>query len=548
MAVGSAAGAAAAAGEPTAMGGGGDYSTTNVQVAGVDEADILKTDGKYIYYTAGNQLNILAADGGDTKLLASTLYGEETGWWSRSSELFLLGDRLMIITEGYRTVWVNDGKSGYDQNQDQTSILIYSVANPEKPERLASLSQSGSYVSSRLIGDYAYIVTAQYVWRPVRSNPATYVPTLGRDGAETALAPKDVLAIGSPESSAYTVVGSVNLATGVSHASARALFGGTSQVYCSGEHLLLAISGNKTDTGDIHPEEGTGKNVKITVSESDTRLVLLGLNGGEITRLANGTVPGTLLNQFAMDEYKDAFRIVTSYSWGEERVYTDGVDAYEYKDKNYNCLYTLDQELKPLGKVENLAEDEWVESVRFDGDVGYFVTFRQTDPLFCVDLSDPNRPRVLDSLKIPGFSEYLHNYGKGLLLGVGYDADEESGMRKGVKLSMFDVSVKTSVKELFTEKLDAEWTVVGSNHKAILADPEKNLIAFPADSAYYLYRYEAGKGFTLLKKVTLTADLYSWNLRGLFIGDCFYVLSDSSCTVLSLSDFTTLAQVTIPVG
>ena len=132
--------------------------------------------------------------------------------------------------------------------------------------------------------------------------------------------------------------------------------------------------------------------------------MLLGLSEGQITKLASGNVPGSLLNQFSMDEYKNVFRIVTTLNNSQQRIFTDGVDTYEYDSTSANALYTLDLDLKVLGKIENLAKDEYVKSVRFDGDIGYFVTFRQVDPLFAVDLSNAASPRILDTLKIPGFS------------------------------------------------------------------------------------------------------------------------------------------------
>ncbi|MEN6338615.1 MAG: beta-propeller domain-containing protein, partial [Clostridiaceae bacterium] len=328
------------------------------------------------------------------------------------------------------------------------------------------------------------------------------------------------------------------------YASAKAVFGGTSQIYANEEHLLLAITEYVNDVSPIAPDKD-GKNVQITTGQSNTDLILLGLNEGEITKLASGTVPGYLLNQFSMDEYKDVFRIVTTVDTWTQYVYTDGVDTYDYESSNWNNLYTLDANLTVIGKIENLAKDEYVQSVRFDGDIGYFVTFRQVDPLFAVDLSNAKSPRILSTLKIPGFSEYLQTYGMNLLLGLGYEADEDTGATMGVKLTMFDTSNKANVKELFTQAVDADWTIAGSNHKAILADAEKNLIAFPADTDYYIFRYDAATGFTQVAKVDLSSDLSSWNLRGLFIGDNFYVVSESSVTVISLTNYEVLTKLKI---
>ncbi len=523
-------------------GANGDYSTTNVQVKGVDEADIVKTDGEYIYYVAGNQLNIIKADGAATKLVSSTSLSDEENWWGYNSEMFVLGTRLMVITQSYNLVWINDKNGSYQNSQEQTSAIIYDISNPSAPKQIVSLGQSGYYVSSRMVGDYVYLVTSQYVYNAIKETPITYIPSTTIDTESTLLQPTDLYIGGSPQNAAYSVIGAINLKIGANFDSVKAVFGGTSELYANADHMLLAFSRYSEETLPIAPDKD-GKNVQITRGASATDLVLLGLNEGQITKLANGSVPGSLLNQFSMDEYKGVFRVVTTLNSWEQRVYTDGVDTYEYDSANSNALYTLDQDLAILGRIENLAKDEFVKSVRFDGDIGYFVTFRQVDPLFAVDLTNPAAPRVLDALKIPGFSEYLHMFRDNLLLGIGYNADENTGRMQGVKLSMFDTSNKTNIVEKTTESVDANWTVVGSNHKAILVDGEKNLIAFPADSSYYIYRYTTDKGFELAAKVTMTADLSSWNLRGLFIGDYFYVLGDSGITVISLSDFIVLSTV-----
>jgi len=528
----------------SAVAGTQDYSETNVQVKGVDEADIVKTDGDYIYYVADSQLNILKADGANTRLVSSTPLENDDAWWGYNSEMFVLGDRLMVISQGYSVVWVNDEAGSYENDTEQTKAIIYDISDRSKPVQVVSLGQSGNYVSARMIGEYVYLVTSQYVYNAVRATPATYIPAVSVDDETRLIATGDLLVSGSPQNAAYTVVGSINLRNGAKHASVKAVFGGTSEIYANAEHMLLAISRYDNETKPIEPDKD-GKNVQITTGQSSTDLILLGLNEGEITKLASGSVPGSLLNQFSMDEYKDVFRIVTTVDSWTQYIYTDGVDSYDYDSKNYNNLYTLDQNLEILGKIENVAEDEYVQSVRFDGDIGYFVTFRQVDPLFAVDLSNAKMPRILSSLKIPGFSEYLQTYGTGLLFGIGYSADEDTGRTTGVKLSMFDTSDKTDVAELFTENVDADWTIVGGNHHAILANADKNLIAFPADTDYYIYRYDAAKGFVLAAKVDLASDLSSWNLRGLFIGDDFYVLGESSVTVISLSDFTVQTKVKI---
>ena len=539
--------------EPAAMdaysGSGGDYSGTNVQVSGVDEADVVKTDGNYIYYVANSTLHIVKPDGAATTVVGSVPLENDDSWWGYSTEMYLAGGRLLLIQQGSATVWVKTRASGAAdaRTDDSTRILLYDVSDPALPKKLATLGQSGHYVSSRLTDGYVYIVTSQYVWQPVKGEPVTFVPSLSVDGRTEALPAADISVCGNPSGASYTVVGAIDIQNGLSHAAAKAVYGSSDTVYCSGDYLLLGASEYERDTSPIAPDE-TGKNVQVTVSSPRTRLLLFSLDGAKITRLESAYIDGTLLNQFALDLYGDAFRIVTTIDRYTERIYTDGVDTYEYDDERYNRLVTLDLSLHELARIDRLGEDEMVRSVRFDGAVGYFVTFRQTDPLFAVDLSDPKAPRVLDALKIPGFSAYLHVYADGRLLGIGYAADEQTGRTEGVKLTMFDVTDKTNVRERVTAAVDASWTNAGDNHKCVFVDGARGLIGFPADDAYYLYGYSEADGFTLLRKVTALADVYSWNLRAVRIGDCLYVLGDSFITVLSLENYEKLVSLPLPVG
>ena len=524
--------------------GSGEYSETNVQVAGVDEADIVKTDGEYIYYIVENRLMILKADGADTKLVSVTEFGDRDDWWAYASEMYLLGDRLMILSQGHAVIWVQSGQNTYESGQQQTVATVYDISDRAKPREVTSLGQSGAYVSSRMVGGYVYVVTSQYLYNIVRSAPATYVPQLITDGKSDSVAVADIYVYDDPKDAAYTVISGFDLAKGTAHTSAKAVFGCTGTVYANTEHLLLAANEYEEETAPIAPDKD-GRNVQITTSSNSTKLMLFSLENGRVTRLARGKVKGALINQFAMDEYKGAFRLVTTVNDWETRIYTDGVDTYEYEDSTYNCLYTLDGKLEPLGELTDLAEDEWVESVRFDGDIAYFVTFRQTDPLFTVDVSDPAHPKLLGALKIPGFSEYLHVFTEGRLFGLGYHADEKTGWTSCVKLSMFDTTNKRSVLEKTTLQLDADYTMVGQNHKAILIDAARDLIAFPADNSYYIFGYSDEKGF--VEKTTVSIrDAWSWNLRGLFIGEHFYVLSEGRVLVLSLADFSQLASVKLP--
>ena len=214
-----------------------------------------------------------------------------------------------------------------------------------------------------------------------------------------------------------------------------------------------------------------------------------------------------------------------------------------------NSLVILDGNLKETGKIENIAKNEKVYSVRFMGDVAYFVTFRQVDPLFSVDVSDPTSPKIIGSLKIPGFSDYLFPYGEGKLLGVGRSADETTGRVNGMKLSLFDISNPANVTESFKTVVGNTYSEALTNHKATLADAEKNLIAFPYNdekgTKYLIYSLES-TGFALKAEIPLGGDTSTWGTcRGLYIGKLFYAVSDKEIAVIDMQNFQKITELKI---
>ena len=197
-----------------------------------------------------------------------------------------------------------------------------------------------------------------------------------------------------------------------------------------------------------------------------------------------GSVKGYLNNSFSLNEYNGNLRVVSTYTGDDANAVRDFASNitgqyYEQNWTEHNALYVLDEQLKQIGKIEGLADNETIRSARFFGDIGYFVTFRQTDPLFSVDLSDPANPQILGELKVSGFSSYLHFYGENHLLGIGYEADEATGMITGLKLSMFDISDPKQVTEVNRFTIPGiTWCPAIENYKSILVQPEKNLIGF----------------------------------------------------------------------
>ncbi|MBE6752978.1 MAG: hypothetical protein E7559_01265 [Ruminococcaceae bacterium] len=539
--------------------GGSKHSETNVQVRGVDEGDIIKNDGRYIYILRRGTVTIVDAE--SMKELSSFRIAEEKDenvFNSEPHEMYVQGDRLVLLSNwrsytpfisGTVTVTTAVPNETAEQiktessqpavpreiNEEQTRMAFFDISDRTAPRQLNVLSQSGYYASSRLVGDCLYTVSTYYTNEPDSARPETFAPNLRCDGEMTTMPVADICLPESPQEAAYTVVTSVKLGDSTVFAGQKAVFGGCGTVYADSDSLLVA--NYRPEQSSTETQED-GQNVIIETYSGSTELALFSLDDGAIGNVASGTVPGSLLNQFSMDEYKGYYRIVTTLTEDTVKIFTDGRDRTEYSNSSTNGLYVLDGGLNHVGKLDGLAEDERVYSVRFDGDIGYFVTFRQVDPLFAVDLSDPTAPTLLSALKIPGFSQYMHKYSDGLLFGLGMDADEETGRTGGMKLSMFDISNPADVTEKHTLKLDTYWSEALNNHKAILISAERNIIAFPTDgNGYVIYGYDEQSGFYERARIHTEENAWHYFFRGLFIGDVFYICNEAEVISYSIADF-----------
>lgn len=535
----------------------GDYSQTNKQVAEVDEADIVKTDGKYIYVLKlrKQQVIIASADRGELAVASTVTFGGTAGvspdnGESFCSEIYVSDKRLILIGDRNR----------YDSKGNVTDsnvyIEFYDISNPVSPQFIGGLSQSGRYLSSRLYNGVLYVFSDQYFYQqPKKDDPSTYVPVIGDEKGCDPVPTESICAFGGEVDRRYLVATSADIVTG-ERIDSKTVLGGGDTIYVNTDSIYAAAAECTTHYLEDNDMDYT----------NNTRLIRLGIDKGTITAAAEGTVAGTILNQFSMDAYQGYFRIVTTVEQVETKE-TNGTaangnasaavssDADSVADiaredslwvstvNTSNALYVLDQDLKQVGALQNLAPGERVYSVRFMGDTGYFVTFRQVDPLFAVDLSEPTAPKVLSALKIPGFSNYLHPFSDGLLLGIGNDADEQTGSRGYSKLSMFDISDPAAVTEQNKTLLDCYWTQVDWTHKAALIDSEKNLIAFMGSDAYYIYGYQSGQGFSLRAKLNLWGYYYD-GVRGLYIGDVFYLCSADGIRSYRMDNFERIASLT----
>lgn len=527
----------------TADASGRSYTGTNIQVEGVDEADIVKTDGTWIYTLnqANNKVYILSAEGKETAVVGTIKLktaSEKDTYWCYYSEMMLYGDRLYIL--GTRSDW-SDKIS--DEDRTYTFAEVYDLSDRTAPKHLTSHKQQGEYRAARLCGDLLVIVSDYRIWswRPLDDGPIMYCPKVVTNDSTSVLEPKEIYVNPNSEENGFTVVTTMNAADGTAFDSHKAVLGGCSTVYCNGADLLVASEEWTSDQSE-EQTDANGKHFVKIVSGSNTNLFRFTIENGEIEAAASAKLPGSLLNQFSMDAYNGYYRLVVTRSDSEETIWTDGIDTYEWNNSSNCTLYVLDGDLNPVGQIDDLAKDERVQSVRFMGDVAYFVTFRQVDPLFSADLSDPENPKILSTLKIPGFSAYLHPFGEGKLLGIGFDADEEHGWTENVKLSMYDVSDPANVTEAFKLSLkDVNYTSVQYNHKILFVDVDTQTIAFPADDAYYVFRVENG-AFKQIGKIE-TGEYWYDGARGLFVDDAFYVVGTEKVTVLSFETMKKIASI-----
>ncbi len=521
-----------------------NYSGTTEQVKGVSEADIVKTDGKYIYYLSsdyGNQrVSVFSADGEKSELIAKIDLKSQQ---ERYNEMFLKDGRLIVLQ-------TNDMISVYDDavtpvEKNYVSILVYDVSDPKNIKQIACTSQQGYYNSARMVGDWLYLISdcSINVAAVEKDDPSSFVPSVICDGkAKTVSADCIYRYGGEVDSPSYAVIGAYNYKDGTLCDSV-SILGGGGQIYCSTDNIILSKA-------QYHDVAELSKNGARVTAET-TVVSRLEIKEGKITYKASGEIDGQLENQFFIDQHKGYFRFVTTVT--DTAVTTTQFANTTQEIESYDSttsarLTILDSTLKKVSEIKDLAPGERVYSVRFMGDIAYFVTFRQVDPLFSADLSDPENPKIIGQLKIPGFSEYMYPYGEGKLLGFGQDADENSGRTTGLKLSMFDISDPSNVTE--NNKMvvsNTDFSPALYNHKAMLVSNTKNLIGFATENSsgpsYLIYQY-TDSGFVLKASLSAVSNNQhiDYDSRGLFVNDNFYLVANG---ILKVYDISTFSQIKV---
>lgn len=504
-----------------------DHSSTNIQVAGVDEIDTVKVDDEgYMYVISGNTIIIVKAYPSSVAEVVSRITLDDL----YPVGIFVKGDRLAILSCKYNIPSAKVLYYYYYNPEIKTSLKIYDVRDRARPALVRDLTLTGSYFDSRMIGNYVYFVVSKQAYL---LNDTIVLPEITSNGKAEEIAPTVIHYInGTNDYYVYTTFIAVNIEnTAEAPVYLTIMLANASQMYVSLDNIYITFQN----------------------WSSETTIYRVHVQDNNMTVQAMGNVSGYVSDQFSMDEYEDYFRIITT-SWTEAGQGTN--------------VYVLDLNLSLVGKLENLAIGENFHSSRFMGKRAYLVTFQVTDPLFVINLTDPAQPRVLGKLVIPGYSDYLHPYDETHLIGVGKETTGGiPAWNQGIKISLFDVSNVTNPTQLFNYPIGDRGSdsPVLTDHKAFLFDQEKNLLVIPVQetkvdqSQYpdgvpswtsgelvwqgaYVFDLTLDQGFQLKGKIThinSDADLTNanyWIKRSLYIEDILYTVSDKTVKLNNLED------------
>lgn len=551
-----------------------DYSETYNQEAGVLEADIAKTDGKNIYYLVNDYsskssspvLNIASVKKGkftDSKQIsvAPETYLED-GWesYTEISDMYLYDDMIAVI--GTFNSYIHEENVNYGSDDD-IYFTPYHYEDDNKcfvsfytkdAELIGTYWQDGNYSDVRISPDgYMYLTSTYYSCSFSEIEDVDdierYIPECGVDDDIECMPACDILLpkkkLDNSMNLSYTIIGSIDLTV-------------------SGQFTPVDSKALADYTGNLY---SSADNIYVTFGYEDTNITRISVSGGNIVPVASGKVEGSVKDQFSMSEYDGYFRIATTVSkWvNHGNFITDALGvSKESEFIRDNRVYVLDMDLNTVGLVDGFGENETIKSVNFSGNMGYVVTYRQTDPLFAIDLSNPAEPFITDEYKILGYSTYMQSWTDGLLLGFGVDADE-NGIENGIKLVMFDNSDPYNLKEVGLYSINNQGDDEVYIHspaiwerKQLLIAPEKNLIGVPVTVyeniydhdriEYVFFSYENGE---FIRKGSVSKDLiYDFNTntslfdRAVYIGDYVYILSADKFVSVDMETITVTDELT----
>lgn len=479
-----------------------EYSTTNLQTEGVDESDIIKTDGSYLYVVSNNKIHILDIQNGEPKETAVISLPSNSASLN-VREIYVDSGLLIAVSQEKSTELkeLTESKEYYTDTREQTYVYTYSLKKPSEPELLGQVSQDGYYHTSRKIDDKVYLFTRNNIGENCYGQSRDsegWIPLVGEEPIAS-----DCIYIPEQGTSSL-IISSVDTGHPDQVLDHVMIVNNSANVYVSTQAVYL-----------YHTDYG--QNVT-------TQIAKFSIKDGIIDAVSAVSVNGQVTDTFALNEKQGMLRILTN--------------AY---DDRGSSLYILDEKLSVLGVLEGIAPGEDVYAARYLGDMAYFVTYRNVDPLFAADLSDPANPVILGELKITGYSEYLHMWKDDTMLGIGYETDPDSGSREGVKLSMFDVSdpVNLQVTDCICIA-NADYSPAMDQFKTVLADPKANLIGFVVtdynmgqSNTFLLFEYKEGTFHNLLtEEISDSAE----NYRSLYCGEYFYIVSPKEVMTFKMSD------------
>lgn len=488
--------------------GGKDYSTTNLQMEGVDESDIAKIDGSYIYTVEDKY--IVITDIRDGKLKEVTRFlPKDCGASDRVMEIYVDGDQLILVVQCYETSLEEDSAFCYEMNgKNTTQIQVYSIVDRKNPEFEGRLIQDGYYNTSRKIGDVVYLFTQYNMTSDVVGYvEKEYTSVIPKVNGEKVAASEIYL----PESSGESgiLVSSLDVNKPDKVLDSKLVISGYAQTYISKDALYL------------YEEDYDGAMI--------TNIAKFALDEGRISGVAAAAVSGYVRDTFAINASDGYLRVLTTdYSTEDEM----------------NALYILDENMKLTGQLTGIAPGEEIYAARFMGNTGYFVTYRNTDPLFTVDLSDPAKPEIIGELKVTGFSEYLHFWDDTHLLGIGYESDENTGNIENIKLSMFNIENPGEVTEEAKLVLkDVDYSEALYDYKSVIISKDKNLIGLVCEDysgsrtkqTYQIYSYENGTFKKQAEIPGINGANYE-NVRGMYSGNVFYLWINDNITSYDMTD------------
>jgi uncharacterized secreted protein with C-terminal beta-propeller domain len=561
-----------------------EHSTTNTHEAGVDEPDLVKTDGRRIVSVVDGTLRVVDAE--KRQLTGTLRLSDPAGQWF-AEHLLLAGDRALVLGWGSTEIWHGSSGGGVvgelSYAPEGSRLILVDLSG--EPRIVSELDLDGSYVDARQVDSVAHIVVRSgprlawtYPAEPgleddalaanrdvlARSTIDDWLPrfALSEDGGHSEGRLVDCADVSHPqEYSGMTMltVLTLDLAGALRPGNSVAVVADGQTVYSTGSSLYVAHGGNFPMPIDMRSDafrdvEPTTEIHKFDVEGSD-----------KAQHVASGSVGGTLLNQYSLSEYEGNLRVATTLDQWAGAVTPDDVPQSESR---VTVLAERGDALSVVGSVGGLGKGEQIFAVRFIGPVGYVVTFRQVDPLYTLDLSDPRAPRVVGELKIPGYSSYLHPVGGDRLVGVGQDADDQ-GITRGSQVSLFDVGDPAAPTRLDMFVIPGGWSDAEYDPHAFLYWPDEQIVVIPVwwDNAKWIESaptdakpYVQAGGAVVLRadgdsltevgmlthvRSDTTADQQADPTirRSLVIGDTLWTLSPAGVLASDLDDLDELAWV-----